>query len=1200
MWQLDQIKYAMGLGGMFGFCGALYIANMYVAPLLTPKIGAAWAYSVVTIGIVLITLPFALVIGLVNRRQRKKAEKAELLEQAANPQEDQQAASPSQGSDEHSKSAEEATQYLKTSGLDVYSLPWYLVAGAPKAGKSSLVVSSGLNFQTLPSQRQSEQNLIRSTRNIDWRMTSDAVFLDTSGQYQTEGSDSAEWTGLLDTVKKYRGQRPLDGFLLVVSTERILNGDETEIEEMAKILRTRLDEVTAKTKTRFPIYVVFTHADAIEGFRDSFSTSQKEAENLVWGTTIPIEKSENAHTLFDSEFDILSKSVMKRRLVRLSAPFPPNRQLRIFNFPLHFGASRKKIGHFVATLFRPNPFSESPFLRGFYFTSTPGDKSGFVGKSHFTKKFFRDVVLRDKDLVKNFLAQKQSPPILGWVVTALGALFTFFLLLMSGISLIQNKQLVEDASTKAESVLTIYKADQGRDLFKKSTDETRAEITAIDELRQTLSKLDEYERNGAPFWMRFGMFSGNKIYKEKLLNIYFNTVEQRFKKPVIAKLESDLQKFSAGTTQEPEEVLDKNFDLLSSYLMLSGGETKKGDKYRKYAQGDFLSKTLADLWKTEPKLPAGYELTAQQNLEFYMKQIDRDEFPRIALKPELVVASRKKLQAFPAYLRYYKREVNKISKEVESTVGASTVAGILTLSGGDSSFVEGSYQVPSAYTVEGYKLMKKSIRESDQKLSEDDWVMDEESKKEMAQTTDASKVEERYFKDYADHWKGLVKGVSIKPYKKEDAARALQSFSSANSPIDALLKEVYRQTRLSAKPKPRNWWETAQDWVGLLPRLEIRENTKPESEFRPLFPFVGDETKIDSTPLANYRKTIGQLFNKLNGVSPDEYVNLAKDLAADKDTRLGLRNSETAISTSLNGFAETPSGQEIAELLKKPLTNLRSLLGADAQSQLGKSWVAEILPKAKEAEKGFPFDDTGESDLVKLTAYLNPVNGTLSDFYTKRLEKYFEADGGGKLKVKSTSDVKFTDEFVAYLNNAFALRETLFGKNKDASFEYDFRLNPVKDAIIEVKIDGQSITSEGTASSKLKFPAATNAETGAFMNFASTAEASSTSGKTPPGANTNSTTSSNSTSANSTSPVSKFQSTPATPTSGSTSIKRPGTWGLFLFFNDGSPKKNPSGGYDLSYKLGGKVVTATIKPAGGDLFDRNLFKSVKVPENFLK
>jgi hypothetical protein len=79
------------------------------------------------------------------------------------------------------------------------------------------------------------------------------------------------------------------------------------------------------------------------------------------------------------------------------------------------------------------------------------------------------------------------------------------------------------------------------------------------------------------------------------------------------------------------------------------------------------------------------------------------------------------------------------------------------------------------------------------------------------------------------------------------------------------------------------------------------------------------------------------------------------------------------------------------------------------------------------------------------------------------------------------------------LNNAFALRKALFGTNPTPKFEYEFQLKPIADALIEVTIDGQKITSEGTASSKLSFPAGTATETGVFINFASTGAASSTS-----------------------------------------------------------------------------------------------------------
>ncbi|MEK7855438.1 MAG: type VI secretion protein IcmF/TssM N-terminal domain-containing protein, partial [Acidobacteriota bacterium] len=352
---------------------------------------------------------------------------------------------------------EEAVQFLKTSNLGssgrdaVYSLPWYIVAGAPRGGKSSLVLSSNLNFQTLPSQRQSEQKFIRPTGSVDWRVTSDAVFVDTAGRYQSEGVDAEEWASLLETIKKYRGNRPVDGFLLVVDAETILKSDERQAEELAKVLRARLDETLQRLKVRFPVYVVFTHADEIEGFRDSFSSSKNEDKTLVWGATIPIEKSENAQALFDSEYELLHNSLMKRRIVRLSAPFPPVRQLRIFNFPLHFGSARRKFGSFINALFRPNPFSENPFLRGFYFTASPvaktsGNAPASVGNTYFTERFFRDVVLRDKDLVKTYIDSRQRAPIFGWLVTILGALLILGLLVMAGISLASNRQLLHSLS----------------------------------------------------------------------------------------------------------------------------------------------------------------------------------------------------------------------------------------------------------------------------------------------------------------------------------------------------------------------------------------------------------------------------------------------------------------------------------------------------------------------------------------------------------------------------------------------------------------------------------------------------------------------------------------------------------------------------------------------------------------------------------
>ena len=52
---------------------------------------------------------------------------------------------------------------------------------------------------------------------------------------------------------------------LTVNAEEILKADERQIEELAKVLRARLDEAMQRLKVRFPVYLVFTNADAIEG-----------------------------------------------------------------------------------------------------------------------------------------------------------------------------------------------------------------------------------------------------------------------------------------------------------------------------------------------------------------------------------------------------------------------------------------------------------------------------------------------------------------------------------------------------------------------------------------------------------------------------------------------------------------------------------------------------------------------------------------------------------------------------------------------------------------------------------------------------------------------------------------------------------------------------------------------------------------------
>ncbi len=1197
-WQFQTLKYSSGFAGLMSFYGVVGFVTLYVLPQMGIT-NSRWVQFGIVAAVILITLPLTLIIGFVSARKNKKKR---LAEEAAAEGTDAAApiAAKTSGAPAAAvmpaglaEGAEEVIQFLKTSNLGaegkeaIYSLPWYIIAGDTKAGKSSFVIGSNLNVQQLPSQRLAEQKFVRPTPLIDWRVTSDGVFVDTAGKHFADTGSADEWSALLDTLKKHRPQRPLDGFIMVVDAAKISSADERESEELAKTLRSRLDDVITRFKIKFPVYLVFTNSDSIEGFRDSFSTSKKEDKTLVWGATIPIENSENAQALFDTEYELLLNSLMKRRISRLSAPFPPVRQLRIFNFPLHFGSARRKFSSFVNALFRPNPFSENPFLRGFYFTSSPvgkavGNTPPSVGNTYFTERLMKDVILRDKDLTRTFLDHKKRAPIMGWVLTLLGALVVTGFLIMSAVSLASNKQLLNEAQAVGESAITVRRSDAGRpDILKKDERETREEITAIENLRNELARLDRYQQDGTPLTLRFGLYSGTAIKDRALLNIYYSMVEKRFKEPALKRLTADLQDFAQGKTaitsnsnelsDKDEETLATQFNRYKVYLMLSS-------KYRDKADPALITQVLKDYWLTESKAPATLKPVALQQLEFWAQHANdessADKSPGVPLDENLVKSACNKLTAFPPVYRYYSKVISDISKEVDSSGNVMSVDAILARYGVDGSLMTGTTPVAGAYTRTGNDLMKKAIADAPEEIGKEDWVMSCVGKEQgVAKTTDAKWLQDRYYRDYADQWRRFVRGVSVKPYTKDNAAAALLTFSSNNSPMTVILKEVDDNTNLSKNPASAGWMAWIKSFFSSAKTTDTGGNTQVEKDFRPLFDFIEEKEGKQKVPVEDYKTDLGRLQKNVAKYS-SKMKEIAQKLPEDPDYLLNIASTENSINSKTQTFTETAASQEMATLLLQPITRLKELLGADARTQMQKAWTDQVLPAAKAIESGYPFGDgASDADLTKVTEFLNPESGILSKFYDEKLARYFE-EVNGQLKVVDNSEVQFSDEFIAYLNNAFALRKALFGTSPTPKFEYEFTLKPSTGAIVEVSIDGQKVTNEGTGSIKGTFPASGSAETGVVINLASTSATTSTG-----------TTNSNSTE-------------PAAPDA--QSQKFVGNWGLFRFVDAGKPQKQASGEYLLNYSVGGKGVTATIKPNGGDLFDKNTFKQVRAPEAFLK
>lgn len=1211
----SQLRSVVGLGGLVSLYG---IASMLVY-YMGPSFGVSYGYQIVLIALILLTWPFALVVNSFRRRRLEKRLAAEGATPEAKPAKPARGAgketpnAPTGTYEEITRSAEEAVQWLRSTKLNearagatdaVYALPWFIVAGTPASGKTSLVLSSGFNFQMLPSQRAAEQRLVRPTRGCDWRMTDNAVLLDTAGRYQADGEHRDEWAALVETVKKHRARRPLDGYVIVASLDWLLRASEAEVEQTAKALRAALDDCSMRAGARFPVYLVWTHADTVEGFRTFFGNMRREERAQVWGATIPLAQSQNAHALFDTEFDLLFDSLMRQRLIRLGATEPPADQLRVFNFPPRAGETRSSLGLFTSVLFRPNPFSESPLLRGFYFTANVAPNANgnrtpridappasaapprdgatnvlsappagaaammrettprAVGEGFFSEGFFKDVLLRDKDLAAAFQPLQTRNHRLRIAGVAAAAVLAVMLLTAFTISFFANRRLVAEAAERGARVDAIVRQDAGADPTKKQPAAARVEVEAIEELRETVAQLDSYERDGRPLHMRFGLYAGERI-NPQLRTIYFEAINQRYFKPALAAVETDLQTFAANANAAPatpansaegtattdasaEETLGKNYDLLKAYLMVSDAPDK--------VEPTFLANGLADYWVRSS--PPDMELVSRRQLDFYASQVRADDAPRRKPVADLIASARARLVAYPAVNRVYKR----ITTDVNAKVQPVSLDAILT--GRGAGILASSFTVPGSYTYEGYHShIAPAFDTAAEEISGEDWVMGSiGASSTTSLAADTSRLKSLYFRDYADHWRRFLRATSVASFKtKDDAVTILSALTANDSPLERVIEAVTRNTDLSAQPAVSGFWNKIKAFFSRRKTYDTGGNTEPEREFRPLHAYAATgEASTDANAMTQYRSALQGVLDNLEVASADQLTQTSRALLTGKDD-IGLTRAQQTVARMLDPF-KTPAAREAADLLKQPLGNLRAMLYGGGYEQIVREWRDQIQPNAKRLESGFPFTEEGASSVTDLARFLNPTDGQLTQFFNNRLASSFE-DVQGQYKLKETGAIRFSDEFVAYLNNARSLREAMFStNNRTPEVAYDFTLQPAANTDILIEIDGTRIETRGTSptSAKFTFPARAGSTSGAKITVVAE-------GKDP------------------------------------AERTFPGEWGLFKMFTAGGAQAAGENGYALTWNVGGVPVRATLRPSSQtNPFNRQLFTNMRVPQSIEK
>lgn len=327
---------------------------------------------------------------------------------------------------------EEGIAVYRQAGKDLYSLPWFLLVGPAGSGKTEAIRRSNLSF---PSGLQDQLQGVGGTINMHWWFTSNAVVLDTAGAlFMTglEGPRAGEWKEFLKLLRVTRSNCPINGLLLVISSESLLKDSAEKIEENAGIIARQLDLVQRTLDVRFPVSVIITKCDKIVGFREFFETLNDpvlQHQILGWANPASLDDPFRPEAV-DQHLETVRQKLIRRRFGLMQNPVhtsDPNARRtdqvdELFELPDNLVRIAPRLRRYLEMIFMAGEWSPKPlFLRGIYFTSSmrqgqvldmtlasvlgvdaealPGSRQWDEEKAYFLRDVFMSKVFPERGLV---------------------------------------------------------------------------------------------------------------------------------------------------------------------------------------------------------------------------------------------------------------------------------------------------------------------------------------------------------------------------------------------------------------------------------------------------------------------------------------------------------------------------------------------------------------------------------------------------------------------------------------------------------------------------------------------------------------------------------------------------------------------------------------------------------------------------------
>lgn len=285
---------------------------------------------------------------------------------------------------------------LKSQGDPLYVLPWYMIFGRPSSGKSTSLRNSKLLLPSIDLSSKEDG----STLNLEWWLHEEGIIIDTAGRYAVPDKlerDRKEWNQILSMLSRHKQKEPLNGLVLVVAANRLLNCSEDELLEEGRQVRNSINRMMEKLEVKVPVYLMITKADLIPGFSEWAQYIPDELKNQAMGYLNESE-SGDYNAIADIALDNVLDRLKEIRLLMMEQTDSPNDAL--LTLPQTMEGLRPGLHTFIRTALQGNAYQEAPRFRGLYFSSSIHDENGkTVRDGMFLHDFFTKILPPDRGLL---------------------------------------------------------------------------------------------------------------------------------------------------------------------------------------------------------------------------------------------------------------------------------------------------------------------------------------------------------------------------------------------------------------------------------------------------------------------------------------------------------------------------------------------------------------------------------------------------------------------------------------------------------------------------------------------------------------------------------------------------------------------------------------------------------------------------------